>query len=124
MNYIIYQDEETWVFWNRDTDYKAVFTTQQEAVQMTSKLQLAEAIIYQAQLHAKPMDEGADVLQEYFDSGVTFTDEDVAPLGVTAADVVNCLTLLEHAAKFYGGNTPANAMYRVTINAIRRVSTG
>jgi hypothetical protein len=86
-----------------------------------SKIDLAKAIIFQAQLLARPMDEAGDVLQEYFDSGVTFTDEDVAALGVTAAQIVACLTLLENVVKFFGGNTPANAAYRVTVNAVRRV---
>lgn len=86
-----------------------------------NKLQLAKAIIYQTQLHAKNMDEGPDVLQEYFDSGVTFTDADVESLNLTAAQVNSCLTMLENAGKFYAGTTPANATYRVTINTVRRV---
>ena len=88
-----------------------------------SKLELAKAILYQTQLHVRAMDENPDVLQEYFDSGVTFTDSDVADLGITAADVTACLTFLENAGKFYGGTTPTNAAYRVTINSVRRVDT-
>ena len=118
----IYQAADgRWILWTGTA--KLYFDTQMEALQTMDKLKLAQAIIYQTQLHAKPNDEGGDVLQEYFDSGVAFTDEDVAPLGVTAAQVVSCLTLLENAAKFYNGNTPANAAYRVTVNAVRRVNT-
>jgi len=123
MNIRIYEDDGMWVVWDRDTDIKATFATQQEALEMTSKSQLAQAIIYQAQLHTKAMDENGDVLQEYFDAGVVFEDADVESLGVTAAEVVACVVLLENAGKFYGGNSPANATYRVTINAIRRVAT-
>ena len=100
--------------------YNLMFDSEQEAREFMEKLGLAKAIIFQAQLHARPMDEGPDVLQEYFDSGVTFTDEDVAALGVTAAQITGCLTLLENAGKFYNGATPANATYRVTVNAVRR----
>ena len=97
------------------------YSTYAEAKTAMDKLELAKAIIEQVQLHARPMDEGSDVLQEYFDSGVTFADEDVAALGVTAAQVAACLTLLENAGKFYNGNTPVDAKYRITVNAVRRV---
>ena len=110
----------TWVLLAGDGT-KQYFETEMEAKIAMSKLELAQAIIYQAQLHAKPLDENPDVLQEYFDSGITFTDEDVAALGITAAQVTACLTLLENVGKFYAGNSPANAAYRVTINAVRRV---
>ncbi len=88
-----------------------------------SKLELAQSIIYRVQQLIETMDNGPDVLQEYFDSGVTFTDEDVASLGITAADVTNCLTLLENSDKFFSGTTPTNAAYRITVNAVRRVDT-
>jgi len=118
----IYQAADGWwILWTGEE--KIYFDTEMEAKQTMEKLELAKAIIYQTQLHARIMDENPDVLQEYFDAGVTFTDEDVAPLGVTAAQVTACLTLLENAGKFYAGNTPANAAYRVTVNAVRRVAT-
>ena len=101
---------------------KLYFDTEMEARQTMDKLELAKAIIFQAQLHARPMDEGPDVLQEYFDDGMTFTDEDVAPLGVTAAQVTACLTLLENAGKFYAGDSPTNSAYRGTVNSVRRVN--
>ena len=97
--------------------------TETEAKMAMQKLELAKAIIWQTQRQAATMDEGPDVLQEYFDSNVTFADEDVAALGVTAAQVTACLTLLENVGKFYAGNTPVNAAYRVTVNAVRRVDT-
>jgi len=116
----IYQAaDERWILWT-DSE-KIFFNTQAEAIRAMDKLKLAQAVVYQTQLHIKAMDEGPDVLQEYFDSGVTFVDADVEALGITAADVVNCLTMLENAGKFYAGNTPTNAVYRSTVNAVRRV---
>jgi len=119
----IYQDAlGGWILWTGSE--KLHFDTEMEAKIAMNKTELAKAIVYQAQLLAKPLDEGADVLQEYFDSGVTFTDADVAALGVTAAQVVSCLTLLENFGKFCAGNNPAHAAYRVTVNAVRRAVTG
>lgn len=94
----------------------------EEVLMIEQRLELAKAIIRQAQHHLAAMDENQDVLQEYWDSGsVAFTDEEVAELGLTAVEVNACLTLLENAGKFYGGTNPTNAIYRTTINAIRRV---
>jgi len=95
--------------------------TETEAIEAMEKIDLAKAIVYQVQRQAAVMDEAPDVLQEYFDSGVTFADEDVASLGIDAATITACLAELENVAKFYAGNTPANATYRVTVNAVRRV---
>lgn len=118
---MIYDEFDKWVLWLQDAARTHLyFDTEMEARQAMNKLELAGAIIYQAQLLAKPLDEGPDVLQEYFDAGITFTDEDVAALGVTAAQVTACLTLLENVNKFFRGENPTNAVYRVTINNVRR----
>ena len=115
----IYQAADgRWILWTGSE--KIYFDTQMEALEAMAKIDLAKAIVYQVQRLAPVMDEGADVLQEYFDSGVTFTDDDVAALGVTAAQVTACLTLLENAGKFFSGTTPTNAAYRTTINSVRR----
>ena len=82
---------------------------------------MAKSIIWRTQQLIETMDNGPDVLQEYFDGGFSFVDEDVAALGVTAAQVTACLTLLENAGKFFSGTNPANATYRTTVNAVRRV---
>ena len=121
---MLYTEYEQWVLWLQDAaNTHLYFDTEMEAREAMTEIELIKAIVYQAQLHAKPLDEGGDVLQEYFDSGITLTDEMCAPLGVTAAQVSACLILLENAGKFYAGATPANAVYRTTINAIRRVDT-
>ena len=87
---------------------------------MAQKIELARAIVAQAQQLAPVMDGAPDVVQEYFDSGITFADDDVAALGLTAAQVVACITMLENANKFFSGGNPTNAQYRVNINAVRR----
>ena len=117
----IYQDAlGNWIVFINDTKYR--FDTESEAVQMANKLKLAQAIIAQAQAIAPVMDEAPDVVQEFFDSGVTFADADVEPLGITAAQLVSVITMLENFNKFFAGTTPANAQYRVNVNAVRRVN--
>ena len=119
----IYQAADgRWILWTGSE--KIYFDTQMEALEAMAKIDLAKAIVYQAQRLALVMDEGPDVLQEYFDSGVTFTDDDVAALGVTAAQVTACTTLLENVGKFFGGTDPVNAVYRTTVNAVQRAVTG
>ena len=89
---------------------------------MAQKIELAKALIAQAQALAPVMDAGPDVVQEYFDASITFTDDDVEALGVTAAQVVALITLLENVNKFCAGDNPTNAQYRVNINAVRRAA--
>jgi len=112
---------DQWGLYVNGTEF--VLDTSMEVQQMTSKIQLAQAILFQTQLHARPMEENGDVWQEYWDSGVTFSDEDLEPLGVTADQIAACITLLENAGKFYAGDTPAVALYRMTINAVKRAPT-
>lgn len=87
---------------------------------MANKFELAKAIIKQAQNIAPVMDTAPDIVQEYFDSGITFVDVDVEALGITAAQVVSVISMLENFNKFFAGTTPANAQYRVNVNAVRR----
>jgi len=89
---------------------------------MAQKLELAKALIAQAQAIAPVMDAAPDVVQEYFDASITFADADVEALGVTAAQVVALVTLLENVNKFFSGGSPTNAQYRVNINAVRRAA--
>ena len=92
---------------------------------MAQKLELAKALISQAQALAPVMDAAPDVVQEYFDSGVQFVDADVEALGVTAAQVVALITLMQNFDGFCNGTLPANEtppQYRVNINAVRRAA--
>ena len=105
-----------------DGTNKIRFDTRMEAELMAQKLELAKALIAQAQALAPVMDAAPDVVQEYFDSGITFADADVEALGVTAAQVVALITLLQNFDKFCTGGSPTNAQYRVNINAVRRAA--
>ena len=118
----IYKDDGKWTAWDQATDYKRSFDTRMEAELMAQKLELAKALIAQAQAIAPVMDAAPDVVQEYFDASITFTDADVEALGVTAAQVVALITLLENVNKFFTGGSPTNAQYRVNINAVRRAA--
>lgn len=98
------------------------FITKMEALEAMAKIDLARTIIWRTQQLIETMDNGPDVLQEYFDGSFSFVDEDVSALGITAAQVTACLTLLENVGKFFAGTTPTNATYRTTVNAVRRVN--
>ena len=114
----IYQAADgRWILW--DGTQKTYFDTEVESRQFMNKLELAQAIIYQTQLHIKSMDEGQDILQWYFDSGYTYTDADLESLGITSSQLIEFLTFLENAKKFYTGENPINAVYRVTVNRAR-----
>ena len=117
---MIWQSKENDKWYINKNNVNTQFDTQGEAKMAEQKLELARAIIGQVQLLSGPMDSSPDVVQEYFDSGITFVDDDVAVLGITAAQVVACLTLLENLNKFFIGGSPANAQYRVSVNAVRR----
>jgi len=118
----IYKDDGKWTAWDQATDYKRSFDTRMEAELMAQKLELAKALIAQAQALAPVMDAAPDVVQEYFDASITFVDADVEALGVTAAQVVALITLLENVNKFFSGDSPTNAQYRININAVRRAA--
>jgi hypothetical protein len=118
---MLYTEYDKWILWLQDTkNTHLTFDTEMEARLFMSKLELAQAVIYQTQLHIKPMDEGQDILQWYFDSGYTYTDADLESLGITASQLISFLTFLENAKKFYAGENPANAVYRVTVNTARK----
>ena len=68
---------------------------------------------------APAADMAAGVMAEYFDAG-TFEDFDLAALGITAADLAGCITLLEQVNKLMTNQATAAAMYRTTLNKVRR----
>lgn len=119
----IYEELGQWVLWVRWNDIHLYFEKRQEAFEAMAKIDLAKAIIWRAQQLTETMDNGPDVVQEYFDSGITFTDYDLESLGVTASQVVSCITLLQNITKFFGGDdTLTPAVYRTTVNSIRRIN--
>ena len=106
-----------------DGTNKIRFETEGVAQMELKKLALAQALVRNAQAIAPIMDTAPDVVQEYFDSGITFTDQDVELMGLTAVQVVSVITMLENLNKFFAGTTPGNAQYRVTVNSVRRART-
>jgi len=89
-----------------------------------SRVRTAAAVVRTVQALAEPMDAAGDMWQEFWDvvngSGA-FTDEELEPLGITAAQLASCVTVLENFNKFVQGQSPANDAYRVTINTMRRI---
>ena len=95
------------------------FDTELEARQMSQKFETAKEILRVANTLSTVADLGADVVQEYFDSP-TITDEDVAPLGITLAQLQAVITMLQQMEKFFSNEAVTAALYRTTLNGIRR----
>ena len=100
---------------------KIYFDTQLEAEKAMAKLDTAKAIVSAVKTLTTVNDLSGDLVSEYFDAG-TFVDADVAALGITAAQLASCITLLEQAGKFMNSEATTPIMHRVTLNAVRRVS--
>lgn len=91
-----------------------------------SKLQTAAAVVRCVQSLAAPMDAAGDIWQEFWDvvnGSESYTDEELTALGITAAQLGSCVTVLENFNKFMTGNSPANDVYRTSVNAMRRVNS-
>lgn len=85
-----------------------------------AKIAVAESIIEQVKALAPVMDNAPDRVQEYYDAG-TWADEDVAALGITAAQLSSCVVLLEQITALMSGNATTPALYRFNVNAVRRL---
>jgi hypothetical protein len=88
------------------------------------RLGTAAAVVRAVQMLAVPMDVAQDTWQEFWDvvnGDGSFTDEELEAMGITAAQLASCVTVLENFNKFVNGNSPSNDAYRVTINTMRRV---
>ena len=86
------------------------------------KLETARAIVAAVKTLATVNDSATDLVAEYWDAGGGFTDEDVAALGITAAQLTACITTLEQAALFMAGSATTPVVHRTTLNAVRRVA--
>ncbi len=100
--------------------YEQLFDTRQEAFESMSKLNTAAAIVKAVQSLAVAADSASDLEAEYFDVGAPL-DADVAPLGLTADDIAACVTLLQQIIALMGGQATTPAVYRATLNKVRRV---
>ena len=108
-----------WIVCDGTTKYR--FSTQAEAEQMSQKLDMAKAVIRAIQSLAPAADNAADLSAEYFDAG-TIVDADLEPLGIDAATLISCITLLEQVHNLMTGVATYPAGYRTTLNKVRRVS--
>ena len=97
------------------------FDTQQEAVQAMAKLETARAIVEAVQSLATATDSAGDLEAEYFDAGA-WADGDVSALGITAADLAACITLLQQIDALMTGSATSVAAYRATLNKVRRIA--
>jgi hypothetical protein len=101
------------------------FVTEKEARVFMAKLETATAIVAVVQSLTTAVDGAGDRWQEYWDirntAGV-FTDQDVAPLGITSAQLDSCISLLDAFGDFLTGADQGGAqVWRTSINQVRRV---
>lgn len=100
------------------------FETREEAQIVAAKLETARAILQVVQSLASATDSAGDRWQEYFDVTAAhgaYTDEDLAALGIDAATLISCVTLLEQFNNFMNNEVVTQDAYRVTLNKVRRV---
>lgn len=97
------------------------FDSEGEARQAMAKTATAKAIVNAVQSLATATDSAGDLEAEYFDAGA-FSDGDVSALGITASDLAACITLLQQVNKLMTGQATSPAIYRTTLNKVRRVS--
>jgi len=100
------------------------FGTQREALVMSRKLSYAQTVQALATRLASDIDVAADLFSVYWDRGygsgeTAITDEDVASLGITAADITAMITVMEQLGNFASGADVTSADYDATINKIR-----
>ena len=96
-----------------------------------AKQETARAIVAAVKTLTTMMDDAGNLVQRYWDPpcGGTFTDDDLAALGITAEKLTTCITLLEQCALLFSGandgaghSTITPAVYRVTVNTVREVT--
>ena len=114
------QSGGTWYVVDGPNEY--VFSSEQEAHAFMAKLETAKAIIRTVQSLATATDSAADLEKEYFDvAGAGWTDEDVAALGITAAQLAACITTLQQFAKLMTAQATTPLDNTATLNQVRRV---
>lgn len=98
------------------------FSSAMEAMMSVAKLGTAAAVVRCVQSLATATDTAAAMCQEYQDQQPALTDAELAVLGMTAADLSNCIALLENFDKFMNGQATDINAYRVTLNVVRRMA--
>ncbi len=104
-------DQAAWYAWSGQ------IKTIAEVKAIMAKLDTAKAVVSQVQGLAVPMDAAPDTFQEYWDvvnAEGAFTDAELEPLGITAAQLTACTATIE------AFNTLMVAQH-ATVNTMRRV---
>jgi len=114
----IWQSAGYWYANDNGKEYQ--FDSEQEAHIFMAKLDTAKVIVRTVQSLATATDSAGDLEAEYFDIG-GWTDEDVAAIGITSAQLAACLTLLQQVNLLMTGGATSPAIYRSTLNAVRRI---
>ena len=114
----IWQSAGHWYVNDSGREYQ--FDTEQEAQLFMAKLDTAKAIVRTVQSLAQATDSASGLEAEYFDVG-NWTDENVSAIGITAAQLAACLTLLQQVNLLMTGQATTPSMYRSTLNQVRRV---
>lgn len=100
-----------------------IFDTEQEARNFMTKIDTAKAIVRAVQSLALVMDTAEDLVAEYWAVvGTGWVDDNVAPMGITAAQLTACITLLEQVNLLMSGEATTPVEHRVSLNQVRRVS--
>ncbi len=98
------------------------FDSEQEARIAMAKIDTAKAIVKTVQSLATATDTASDLEKEYFDvAGSGWTDADVAALGITAAQLASCLTLLQQFEKLMTAQATTPIDNTAALNQVRRV---
>lgn len=87
-----------------------------------AKLDTAKAIVRTVQSLAPATDTAGDLEKEYFDvAGAGWVDADVAAIGITAAQLASCLTLLQQFGKLMTAQATTPIDNTASLNQVRRV---
>ena len=90
-----------------------------------AKIDTAKAIVRAVQSLALATDSASDLVAEYWDAvGTGWIDDDVAPMGITAAQLTACITLLEQVNLLMTNQATTPIMHRTTLNIITQYSDG
>ncbi len=121
----VYQASDgQWIVYNEGI--KTFFATEAEAIAMSEKIIFAEnaQAISQALallIEKLPSVDGVWAIQEYGVSEADeMIDEDVVSTGNTAAEIAAFVTFSDNFQKFLGGLAIAPAVYRDTLNKLRK----
>lgn len=119
----VYQIEDgRWVYNLNYTAY--YFDTEPEARETMAKIDTATAVVNGVKQLIFTADNGVDIVEDYFENG-PFDDAHLVALGITAAQLTACITLLQNFELFMAEDDPltpiTNAKYRATLNQVRHV---